>query len=104
MRLLLTVGGNAFEFTPLNDSGPYPFLSNVGTIRVAARAGSPSGLGSTESPSAAATLQNHGGRVAALIGNPLRARAELYDGDFLAFAGFVASIRYGITIDLNLES
>lgn len=92
------------SFTPLNDSGPYPFLKDVGTIRIAARAGSSSVFGSNEAPSAAVTLQNVRGRVAELIGNPMRARGEIYDGTSLAFVGFVASIRYGIAIELILES
>lgn len=104
MRLVLTLGTSVVEFTPLNDDGPYPFLVSVGNIRIAARAGNTSGFGSTEAPSASVVLQNAARRVATLIGNPLRASALLYDGDALAFAGFVASIKYGLTVQLSLES
>jgi|SRR6185369_6955300 len=105
MRLDLTLGGSVVSFTPLNDDGPYPFLHTVGAIRVAARAGSSSSFGSNESPSASVKLQNHRGRVAALIGNPLRALAQIYDdADELAFSGFVSTIGYGLMIDLTLES
>lgn len=104
LRFVLTIGGSAIPFTPLNDPGPYPFLKAVGTIRVAARSGSSSSFGATEAPSAPVTLQNIAGQVAELIGNPMRARGEIYDGTALLFTGFVASIRYGRSIELTLES
>lgn len=104
MRLVLTIGGSVFSFTPLNDNGPYPFLISAGTVSIAARAGRASTFGSTDAPSSSAKLQNQFSRVAKLIGNPLRARAELYDGDDLAFVGFVAAISYGAVIELRLQS
>lgn len=105
LRFVLTLGGGAaFSFTPLNDSGPYPFLKGVGTIRIAARSGSSSSFAATEAPSASVSLQNARGRVAQLIGNPMRAKGEIYDGTTLAFTGFVAAIGYGLNVSLTLES
>lgn len=104
LRFVLTIGGSAIPFTPLNDSGPYPLLKEVGAIRIAARSGAPSGFGATEAPSGSVSLKNSDGLAANLIGNPMRARGEIYDGDTLAFVGFVASVRYGLVVALNLES
>lgn len=105
MRLVLTLGASVFSFTPLGDDGPYPFLVGVGSISVAARAGAASGFGATATPNASATLLNQNKRVALLIGNPLRAKAELYDNsDRLAFSGTVAAIDYGLNIELTLEA
>lgn len=103
-RLVLTLGSSVVEFTALNDNGPYPFLISVGHMRIGARAGEAAGFGSTETPSATVQLQNESRRVATLIGNPLRARAEIYDGAALAFVGFVSRVRYGLAIELTLES
>lgn len=105
MRLVLTIGGGVITFTSLNDDGPYPFLQSVGSIRIAARAGSSSSFGANETPTASAMLSNQNRRVAALIGNPERARAEIFDDDGIsAFVGFVSAIIYGLTIQLKLES
>ncbi len=104
MRLVLTIGASVFSFTPIGDNGPYPFLSAVGSITVAARAGATSGFGATDTPSASASLLNKRKRVALLIGNPLRAKAQLYDGAALVFSGTVSAIDYGLNIDLTLES
>jgi len=104
MRLVLTIDGSVIEFTPLNDSGPYPYLKGTTPIREGARAGASASFGSTETPSTTVSLKNDGGRVAEIIGNPMRARAELYDGDFRAFSGFVQSIEFGLAITLRLES
>lgn len=105
MRFVLTIGGSVLSFSPLNDDGPYPFLQGAGTIRISARAGSSSAFGRNETPSASAVLSNQNGRVAALIGNPRRARAEVFDDDERsAFVGFVSSIKFGLAVELRLES
>ena len=57
-----------------------------------------------ETPTGSVRLQNAARRVATLIGNPLRASAQIYNEDELAFAGFVSAISYGLMIDLTLES
>ena len=104
IRFVLTLGASVVEFTPLSDNGAYPFLVSVGNIRIGARAGATSGFGSTETPTGSVRLQNAARRVATLIGNPLRASAQIYNEDELAFAGFVSAISYGLMIDLTLES
>lgn len=99
------LGASSVELTPTNSDGPFPLLGPVGAIRVAARAGSASGLGSNEAPSASFELDNTDNFASELIGSPLRALASIYDDDnALAFAGLVASIRFGKTIELTLES
>lgn len=105
MRLVLTLGASVFSFTPVGSDGPYPYLSGVGAISIAARAGAAAGFGATETPSASATLLNKDKRVALLIGNPLRAQADLYrDDGTLAFPGTVSEIVYGLEVELTLES
>lgn len=105
MRVVLTLGTALVEFTPINSTGPYPFLVSIGNIRITARAGATSGFGTTETPTATVRLQNASRRVADLIGNPLRVRADVYDdSNALAFVGFVSTVSYGLMIDLTLES
>ena len=104
-RLVLTIGTSVFTFTPLSDEGPYPFLVGVNGIHVAARAGAQSGFGATDIPNASVTLRNKDRRVASMIGDPLRAKADLYDkNDNLAFSGTVSNVDYGLDMELILES
>ena len=104
MRLVLVLPPSEISFTPTNDDGPYPFLLEVGTLRVAARAGRESGIGVGESPSIDVQLDNAGNHVASIIGSPLRVRATVYDGDTVFFTGIVANVRHGRTIQLTIES
>lgn len=103
-RLVLTLGSSDLIFTKTTDEGPYPLLLMIGTLRLAARAGRVSGIGSTESTSLTVQLDNTKRRVSTIIGRPLRARAVVYDGPNLFFAGTVASITYGQTIDMAIEA
>ena len=104
MRFELTLGAGVVTFTPINSDGPYPYLAGVGRVSVAARAGSSTGFGAVESPTATVSLQNPDGRVAEIIGSPLRVPAALYDEDDRVFAGFVYRIKYGLTLVLTLKS
>jgi hypothetical protein len=106
MRFVLTVGTSVFSFTPVGDeAGPYPFLVSVGGIHSTARAGAPSGFGATDTPSASVTLLNQNKRVALMVGDPLRAKADIYDNsDRLAFSGTVSNIDYGLEMTFQLES
>jgi len=104
MRFVLTIPPSALEFTQPIDGGPYPLLATVGTLRQAVRAGTPSGIAATESTSLSVTLDNTGNRAAALIGQPLRMGAEVFDGDQSYFSGNVAAITYGRTLELTIEN
>lgn len=105
MRLVLELVPGAIEFTRRGDSGPYPLLLSVGTLRLAARAGQVSGIGATESTSLTVSLDNAGRRAATLLGRPLRVAAEVFDdADELLFSGIVSAIEYGRTLDLTLEA
>ena len=100
MRLSLELAGGTVEFTQVDD-GPYPYLTSVGTLRIAARAGTLAGLGVGESPSVAVALDNTERQVAAIIGNPLRGIATItYDDGEPFFAGAVSNITFGRSIDL----
>jgi hypothetical protein len=104
MRLVLTIPPSALEFTQPIDGGPYPLLMTIGTLRQAVRAGTPTGLAATEAESVTVTLDNTSNVAAALVGQPLRMAAEIYDGETLYFAGTVASIRYGRTVEMTVEA
>jgi hypothetical protein len=103
-RLVLSLDPSEVAFTKPGASGPYPLLLSIGTLRLAARAGHISGIGSTESTSVTVSLDNTGGHAAAIIGRPLRVRARIYDGPDLFFDGTVAAIAYGQTIELQIEA
>ena len=105
MRLVLDLGGNEIEFTEPLSGGAFPYLFEVGTLRIAARAGYISGLGVGESPSLAVTLDNASNRAADIIGSPLRARATVYDDDGSTYwSGVIAAASYGRVIGLTVDA
>lgn len=104
MRLVLSLEPSEVEFGTINSGGAYPYLLTVGTLRLAARAGQPFGLASTESTSLTVTLDNRGRRAAAIIGRPLRVAAAVYDGAELFFAGVISALEYGRVLTLEIEA
>jgi hypothetical protein len=104
VRAVFDLGGTTVEFTRKTDTdGPYPYLTRVGTLRVAARAGRQAGLGVGESPSLDISLDNNERQTAAILGNPLRAPVTVYedDGDIF-FAGAISRIQFGRVIVVTL--
>lgn len=67
-----------------------------------ARTGQFRGAFSDQNASITVKLNNHNRQASKLIGQPLRVRAELYDGATLYFAGFVQDIGYGTAIELDI--
>ena len=104
MQLVLYLSPNAITITPVNSLGEYPLLDVVGTLRLAARAGTPTGLGVGETGSLSVQLDNSSRQAARLVGRPLRCRAEvLQDDGTLIFEGTVAACTYGRAVVLDLE-
>lgn len=103
MRLVLTIGGTAIEFTePLSD-GAFPYLVAVSGPKIQARAGYISGLGVGEAPSMTASLDNTDNRVANIIADALRCRADHYEDDgSLSFSGVVSGIKHSCTTVLSI--
>lgn len=104
MRLVLQLDPSALEFTEPNAGGAYPYLLTVGSLRMAARAGTPTGITATESSSLSVTLDNRQRKVAAIVGRPLRAAASVYDGDDLFFEGTISSVEYGDVLTLEIDA
>jgi hypothetical protein len=105
MRLVVDLGGNEIEFTEPLSGGAFPYLLEVGTLRIAARAGYISGLGVGESPSLAVTLNNAGDRAADIIGAPLRSVATIYDDDGSVYwSGIVSAASYGRTLGITIDA
>jgi hypothetical protein len=105
MRLVLHLDPSAIEFGETNAGGPYPYLIDVGELRLAARAGEAVGIAGTESASVTVRLDNRGRRAATIIGRPLRVAADIYDDDNNLFAsGTVSEITYGDEITLEVAS
>jgi hypothetical protein len=102
--LVLRFEPNPIEFTLPEALGPYPYVLEFSNLRLAARAGHLSGLGVGESPSMQVKLTNREGRVARMIGQPLRVLAEVWEDGELYFAGLVQSAEYGRQIALNIEA
>jgi hypothetical protein len=103
-RIVLFLDPNSVSFTRVGESGPFPLLLSIDTLRIACRAGQVSGIGSSESTSVSASFDNTGGKAAEILGRPLRIQAEIYDGPDLFFTGTVSGIQYGQTITLNIEA
>lgn len=103
-RLVLALDPSDVTFTEQGADGPFPHLVAIGTLRIAVRAGTVSGIGSTESTSASATLDDIDGKVSSIIGRPVRVRADLYDHEDLFFSGLVTDISYGETISLTIQA
>lgn len=104
-RLVLFLDPSQVSFTEQGTDADFPLLIDIDTVRIAARAGTVSGLGSTESPSAKASLDNQGGIAAEIVGYPLRVRAELYDHDDLFMVGTVSDFQYGAnTLSLTISA
>lgn len=105
MRLVLWLGGTPIEFTEPLSGGLFPYLSKVGTLRLEARGGYRDGLGVGESPSVLVSLANNDNRAANIIGQPLRARGDVYNGDdSLYWSGLVSRIAYGNEIDIEIQA
>jgi hypothetical protein len=105
MQLVLYLTPSAVTFTQPKDGGPYPWLMEVGSLRLKVRAGFLPSIGSTETPSILVNMDNTGKQVSSVIRRPLRRKAEVYaDDGSLLFSGVVAGIAYGSVIILSLES
>lgn len=105
MRLVLHLDPSAIEFGEANAGGPYPYLIEVGELRLSARAGDAVGIASTESSTVTVRLDNRGRRAASIIGRPLRVAADIYDDDGDLFAsGTVSDITYGDEIVLEVAA
>lgn len=104
-RLVLFLDPSQVPFTEQGTDTDNPLLISIQTVRIAARAGTVSGLGSTESPSAKVSLDNNGGITAEIVGYPLRVRAELYDHEDLFMVGTVSDFQFGVsTLDLTISA
>lgn len=104
MRLVIELSPS-IELTEANSNGANPYLTNVGTLHLSARAGDAIGLTAKETPNITVTLDNEKRRVSRLIGAPLRARATIYDDDeSIFFDGLTAVIAYGLEIALEIDA
>ena len=105
MRLVVELGGGQVEFTEPLSGGAFPYLLEVGELRVAARAGYISGLGVGESPSLEVVLDNAGKRAADILGQPLRSLATVYDDDGSEYwSGVISAATYGRTIVSTVDA
>lgn len=105
MRLVLTLGDAAVEFTGELSGGKMPYLQSLSALRMAARAGYLSGLGVGESPSVTAVLSNAGRRVAGIIGHPIRCIGAAYDAaGNLLLQGPISGATFGKTISITIEA
>lgn len=104
MRLKLFLPSFALNLTR-NDDGPYPWLMTVSPLSIGARAGTPAGLGVTESSNMTVIIDNRDNQFTRILRNPLRSRAEFYDDDDqLAFEGIVSATIPGLNVSLEIEA
>lgn len=105
MRLVVTTGGVDLEFTEPVDGGAYPWLTKVGPLLLAARAGHLSGVGVGESANMTVELDNTRRQAATLLGFCPRAPAVVYDDDGDEFfSGLVQRLDFGAALVLTLEA
>lgn len=105
MRLVFYFDGATAEIGGRSSDGPYPWLAGVGNLNIAARAGHLSGIGATESPNLAATIDNEGKQATALLGRPLRVPVDAFDDDdALFFSGLVSGVTYGPALAVTVEA
>lgn len=100
-RLVLTVDGLPIEFTFAQALGAFPYLLEVQNLRESARAGHLNNFGTGEAPSLVVVLHKE---AIAMVGRPLRARADVYEGSEFYFGGYVASLVYGRELTVTLEA
>lgn len=104
MRLVIEHGGVELEFVRPNVDGAYPWLGDVGTLLLRARAGHIEGVGVGESANMTVALDNRDRQASTLLERPLRDRATIYDDDNdLFFDGIVQAVDYGPTLTLGIE-
>ena len=105
MRLVVTVGGADVEFVERGTDGEYPWLTGVGTLLLAARAGHLQGVGAAESANMTVQLDNLNRQAFDLLGYCPRAPAVVYDDDGAElFAGLVQQMAFGALLSLTLEA
>lgn len=103
MKLVLYLDPAQIEIGEALSDSAMPYLISVGVLRMQARAGYISGLGVGESPSLEVTLDNCQNRVADIIGQPLRKRADvLEDDDTPYWQGIVSALSYGRDITITI--
>jgi hypothetical protein len=106
MTLTIWLEDVPIVFTEPRTGGAYDWLTSVGPLALAARAGHLEGIGIGETPNLELELDNTNRQASRVLGQALRARVDVADnnGDPY-FSGLVASIAYGATtIALNIES
>lgn len=102
MRADIELAGGALSFAePTDPLAPFPYLEEIGSLHMSAKVGE---TGSGETPSMSITLRNDRGRVAGMLGSPLRARVTVYDGSDVYFVGIVSAVALGRTVVLTLEA
>lgn len=102
MRVEIVLGGATLSFARAGSADAFPWLTSVGTVRMAARAG---GYGVTESSSLEVAIDNAGRQAARILDAPLRRLARVYDDDGrLFFRGTVQKAEVGRELRLTIES
>jgi hypothetical protein len=105
MRLTIDLESAVLEFTDPRTDAAYPWLDAVGEVRIAARAGSPSGFGVGEAPNGSVTLNNARKQAERLLSAPLRRRATIYDNaGKLYFEGTITEAIAGRSLVLKIEA
>lgn len=103
MRLAIYLSSFTLNLTQ-DSNDPYPWLSSVTPLTIAARAGTPQGLGVNESSNMTAIIDNVDNQYTNIVRNSLRCRAELYDDDNrLAFEGVISKSNPGPVVSLEID-
>lgn len=105
-RLVIDLDGTRIAFhAPGTACAPYPWLSKIGNLLLAARAGHLDSVGSDESANLSVELDNSDKQASDLLGYRPRAQCWLYDeNNELFFSGLIAEIDYGYPLVLTIQA
>lgn len=84
-----------------------PWLNYVGDLAMLARTGTVKGTFSNQNPSVTVQLINRARQASKLVGQPIRANAELWDpraSGVLYFEGLVQLLTYGSVLEIEIGS
>lgn len=103
-RMVVYMDPSPIAFTEQGTDEAYAWLMEISELRIAARAGSVSGIGATESNSVTAKIDNTKARASKLLGYPIKKRVDLYDREELFFSGYITGFDANESFDVTIEA
>jgi hypothetical protein len=104
-RVAVELDSATVEFARPDADAPFPWFMRVSPLRMAARAGTPTGLGVAQTPSVDVVIDNANAQAKAILGHPMRRRVTIYnEDDSIYFEGLVQRMRVSHSLVLVVEA